>query len=158
MFVDNVSGKVLNPKLVHAARLDEVKGINEGKVWDIVPVSECFKRTGKPPIRGRWVDVNKGDDNDPNYRSRWVGMEFKVNDGREDLFAATPPIEAIKALISLAASQCGHKGKIKKLAFIDISKAYFHAPAQREMYVQIPDESLKLEDRGTCCGRLNYSL
>ena len=24
--------------------------------------SECFERTGKPPIGVRWVDVNKGDD------------------------------------------------------------------------------------------------
>ena len=44
--------------------------------------------------------MNKRDDADPNYRSRWVGMEFKVNDGRDDLFAATPPIEALKALIA----------------------------------------------------------
>ena len=27
-FVDNISGKVLNPKLVHAARMDEVRGIH----------------------------------------------------------------------------------------------------------------------------------
>ena len=117
-FVDSVSGKQLNPELVSEARMDEVKGIHEHKVWDVVPMRECFNKTGKPPIRGRWVDINKGDDTEPNYRSRWVGMEFKVNDGREDLFAATPPIEAIKALLSLAASQCGCKGKTKKLGFI----------------------------------------
>ena len=159
-FVDNISGKPLSPKLVHAARMDEVRGIHEHKVWDIVPVSECFNKTGKPPIKGRWVDINKGDDINHNYRSKWVGQEFRVNDGRDDLFAATPPLEAIKALISLAASQCGsmNNGRVKKIAFIDISKAYCHAPAQREMYVQIPDESLKLEDRGKYCGRLNYSL
>ena len=115
-FTDNVSGKPLNPKLVHEARMNEVQGVLEHKVWDVVPVSECFNKTGKPPIRGRWVDINKGDDIDPNCRSRWVGMEFKVNDGRDDLFAATPPVEAIKALISLAASQCGGKRPIKKLA------------------------------------------
>ena len=81
-----------------------------------------------------------------------------MKDGRDDLFAATPPFEAIKTLISLAASQCGGKGPIRKLAFIDISKAYFHAPAQRDLYVQIPDESLDPKDRGKYCGRLNYSL
>ena len=68
------------------------------------------------------------------------------------------PIEAIKALLSLAASQCGRGGKVKKLGFIDISKAYFHAPAQREMYVEVPDECLRPEQKGKYCGRLNYSL
>ena len=27
--------------------------------------------------------------------------------------------------------------------FIDIRKAYFHAPAQRDVYVQLPDEALE---------------
>ena len=98
---DSISGKLLNPKLVHEARVNEVHGTHEHKVSNVVPVSECFNKTGAHLIRGRWVDVNKGDDYHPNYRLRWVGMEFRVNDGRDDLFAATPPIEAVKALILL---------------------------------------------------------
>ena len=39
-----------------------------------------------------WVDVNKGDKDNPDIRSRWVGKEFKGNDNdRDDLYAATPP-------------------------------------------------------------------
>ncbi len=44
-------------------------------------------------IRG--VDVNKGDDKSPEYRSRLVAKEIKKDD-RTDLFAATPPLEAKK--------------------------------------------------------------
>ena len=41
-----------------------------------------------------------------NYRSRWVGREFKGNDtDRDDLFAATPPLEAKKALFSMAVTE-----------------------------------------------------
>ena len=36
-YVDNIFGKPLNPKLVHAARMDEVKGIGEHRVWDSRP-------------------------------------------------------------------------------------------------------------------------
>ena len=74
------------------------------------------------------MDINKGDDSDPDYRSRWVGREFKGKDNdRDDLFAATPPLEAKKALIAKAACQKGvDPRKLKKLGFIDIRKAYFH--------------------------------
>ena len=36
---------------------------------------------GKPPISVKWVDVNKGDDLNPNYRSRLVAREI-VNASR----------------------------------------------------------------------------
>ena len=56
-----------------------------------------------------------------------------MNDGRDDLLAATPPIEAIKTLISLAASQCGCNGKVKKLGYIYIYTRVFPcASAHRE--------------------------
>ena len=60
----------------------------------------------------------------PNYRSRWVGRDFKGNDkDRDDLFAGTPPLEAKKLLISCAASQLGKPlNKQKRLSFIDIKK------------------------------------
>ena len=40
-----------------------------------------------------WVDANKGDKENPEYRRRLVAKEIK-RDKREDLFAATPPLEA----------------------------------------------------------------
>ena len=50
------------------------------------------------------MDVNKGDDQNLEYRSRLVAKEIK-KDKREDLFAATPPLEAKKILLSMAATQ-----------------------------------------------------
>ena len=156
---DDVSGKALLPRLVAEARADEIRGVVSHNVWTKCSVSECRDKTGRPPVKGRWVDINKGDDHNPNYRSRYVGREFRGKDNRDDLFAATPPIEAIKMLISLAASQKGIRKNIKKLMFIDVSKAYFHAPAQRSVYVELPDEALEAHERGGhICGRLNFSL
>ena len=119
-FVDDVSGAPLKTNLVREARDDEITGISKCNVWDKVPISECYNNTGKAPVGTRWIDINKGDEANPNYRSRFVGREF-YNKREDGLFAATPPLEAIRALISLAASQCGRKGNIKKLSFIDIS-------------------------------------
>ena len=53
----------------------------------------------------RWVDVNKGDEEKAEVRSRSVAKEIKM-DKREDLFAATPPLEAKKMLFSLAIEDC----------------------------------------------------
>ena len=36
-------------------------------------MGEARRVSGKPPIAVRWVDVNKGDDRNPNVMSRVVG-------------------------------------------------------------------------------------
>ena len=41
-FIGDVSGKPLNAKLVEAAGLNKVRGINQHKVWEVVPISECL--------------------------------------------------------------------------------------------------------------------
>ena len=67
---------------------------NNMGVYERVPKSHQVQ-TGGIIIGTRWVDVNKGDAADPNYRSRLVGREFNV--GRDDaLYGATPPLEALK--------------------------------------------------------------
>ena len=41
-------------------------------VYVNAPIKECWANAGKDPIRTRWVVVNKGDDANPEYRSRLV--------------------------------------------------------------------------------------
>ena len=53
-----------------------------------VPVEQCRTRTGKDPIKVRWVDINEGDRVNPEYRGRLVAKQMKI-DKRDDLFAAT---------------------------------------------------------------------
>ena len=86
--------------------------------------------------------MNKGDEVNPDYRSRLVAKAIKT-DKREDRFAATSPLEAKKALFSLAVAQgvgWGVSGGPMKIEFIDISTAFFHAEARREVYIQLPPE------------------
>ena len=78
---------------------------------------------------------------------------------RADLFAATPPVEAKKALFSLAVTQGvgydhGCKEKGLKLDFIDVRRAYFHAKARRAVYVKLPEE----DAAEGMCGRLLKAL
>ena len=97
---DDVTGKSLDSKLVKQARTEEMKEFNKHGVYHKVPVKECWDKTGKAPLGVRWIDINKGDDENKEYRSRLVAKEIKM-DKREDLFAATPPLEAKKMLFSL---------------------------------------------------------
>ena len=72
--------------------------VRKHRVYIKVPIQECYDKTGKSPIKTRWIDINKGDKIHPEYRSRLVAKEIKTNK-REDLFAATPPLEAKKSLL-----------------------------------------------------------
>lgn len=149
---DDVSGAALDPKMVRSARQDEIDYVKSMNLYTKVPIGECKRETGKCPITVRWIDINKGDTESPNYRSRVVAREINTYK-RHDLFAATPPLEALKIILSIAAS--GNKGEIVMIN--DVSRAYFHAPAKRKVYVQLPKED-QLPGEEHLCGRLNISM
>ena len=157
-FWDNISGAELDPSLVLEARAEEIKEILKYNVYTKVPISQCWNQTNKRPIGTRWVDINKGDSENPEYRSRIVAQEFNDHK-REDLFAGTPPLEAIKILISAAVTEgVGYKRGDRingfKLDFIDVRRAYYQARAKREVYVSLPEGD---QEEGMC-GLLSQSL
>ena len=128
------------------AMQEELRQFVKLQAWQLVPLP-C----GVHPIGTRWVDINKGDNVHPEFRSRVVGQEIKV-DRRDDLFAATPPLEAMKFLLSLAVTEGigyvkGGKKSGKKLDFIDIRRACYHALARREVYVKLPPGD---QEEGMC--------
>ena len=73
------------------------------RVWERALVTDCWRETGKAPIGSKWVDVNKGDASKPLIGSRFVVKEIATYK-TDDFFAATPPLEALRLLLSLAAS------------------------------------------------------
>ena len=153
---DDITGEELDPAVVADARNEELGEMIKRRVWDEVPWEEAIQHTGHPPISTRWIDINKSTPEDPVIRSRLVGREFKEyygGKGREDLFADTPPLEALKALLTWAAMDSpptarradsgsrrnsnGLVRDVKKLIFIDISKAYLYAPVHKDIYIYI---------------------
>ena len=69
---DEITNKKLEKKFVEDARLDEMKGLYQYGVYEKVNIAECHEKTGKAPIRVRWLDINKGDEKNKEYRSRLV--------------------------------------------------------------------------------------
>ena len=102
VFYDDVSGEVLDWDGVIQARAEEINEFLKHGVYHKVPIQECYDKTGKGPIETKWIDINKGDAIAENYRSRLVARETQT-DGRPDLFAATPPLEAFKVVCSRVA-------------------------------------------------------
>jgi len=150
---DNITGEILDPELVKKARMEEIEFMLDWQVWEEVPVEQCRQTTGKGPLGGRWVDVNKGDTQDPLVRCRYVAKEiaFVKND---DFFAAMPPLEALRMLISGVATgrMSGRHGR--KLLVIDARKAHLHAVPVRDIFVELPPEIR----RPGMCGRLKRCL
>jgi len=153
---DDVSGNALKPESVRKARKEEIQYFKKLGVYKKVSRDKCFQQTGKKPIQVRWIDVNKGDDLNPVYRSRLVAKEFKTNINLE-WYAATPPLETLRTLISLAATEsCSDEGP-NKIMVNDISRAYFYAPSTSPTFVEICEEDYEDGDEHLC-GELQVSM
>ena len=89
-------------------------------------------------------------------RSRFVAREMKWQQLMDDVFSATPPTIAILFLLSLAMTTLPWipLTAILKIMLLDISRAHFHSPATREVYVNLPPE----RHVAGYCARLLQSL
>eukprot|EP00973_Karenia_brevis_P018497 2535639-Karenia_brevis.AAC.1 len=86
--------------MVAAAREEEIGYIKKLNVYRRVHKREAEAK-GAKIIQLRWIDTNKGTEESPQVRSRLVAKDFKQGgEVRHDLFAATPPLEALKVLLS----------------------------------------------------------
>ena len=114
--------------------------------FDLITREEARRRNIKV-VDAKWLDTNKGDADNPNLRSRCVGREF--NTGKmEGLFAGTPPLEAVRFLIHEAATVRAKDDQQEKVIMINgVARAFFEAPAVRQVCVELPDEDLSSSDR-----------
>ena len=109
----------------------------------------------------RWMDVNKGDDDCPDIRSRIVARQIR-GANEDPMLAPTPPLEALRTVFGYCATDMdGEKPKCRdgrspnriQLSLIDISGAYFHSrcdPAKPN-FVALPTED---RDYRSVCGLL----
>ena len=156
-YVDDVSGRDLDAGLVEEARRAEIDIISQMQVWEVVD-----RPAGKTVIGTRWVDVNKGDEDHPNYRSRLVAKEIRRG-SLQEYFAAMPPLAALRLLVAFAVSawlpDSSGKRKFPReryvLSFVDVKRAHFCSEATREVYVELPWEAGAPEGK---VGRLLRSM
>ena len=135
---DDVTKGKLDVAEVIKARALEMKYFKDKGVYVKVP-REHQRKTGGKIISTRWIDVNKGDSANPDYRSRLVGKEFKDKNENE-LYASTPPLEGLRAVVSWAATWSTTTRRRRSLMINDVRRAYFNAKVQRDIYIELPRE------------------
>ena len=69
---DDITGMKLDAGKVIEARTKEIHYVRDMRVYDKIPRAQAVRK-GWKVIKTRWIDINKGDDDNPNYRSRLVG-------------------------------------------------------------------------------------
>ena len=160
-FFDDLTSQPLPTQLVKAARRKELDYFEGKQVWKRMTISEAWRITGRAPISVRWVDVNKADDQEPEIRSRLVARQMR-GPGEEPLFAPTPPLEALRTVLSWAATDIvGEAPKCRdpespdrvQISLIDVSRAYFNAECDpdKPTFVALPHED---PDHEAMCGLL----
>ena len=135
VYRDDLTGQVLESKLFRAARQKELDFFESKDVWSLKAFEEALRRTGKRLVTVRWVDVNKGDDINPNIRSRLVARQI-LQPGQEAICSPTPPLESLRTILSLAATDItGRRRHVRdacseqrtQISAIYIYRAYFNA-------------------------------
>ena len=85
-------------------------------------------------------------------RSRLVCTEVKPR-GTDSIFSATPPLESLRALMTLVSQPPDDPNDPLTMTLADVSRAHFYAQAVREVYIQLPAEDPRSGERDVC-GRL----
>ena len=117
------------------------------------PEIRVLRQTGKASIKTGWAETDKGQPGTPKVRARWVAKAYKTH-ARRELYASTPPLEALKVVLSeIATGKRGGKG----VALVDLRRAYFFALARRRRFVELPPDDHQAGDEHTC-GLLQYKL
>ena len=71
---------------------------------------------------------------------RLVARDFKGLDRhRDDFFAATPPLEVVRAVLSMAATKSSN-GPVMKVIMTDAKKAHLNPRCKEDVYIELPPE------------------
>ena len=142
-YIDDTSGKLLNNTLVEKARAEEFSVIREVGVWEVVD-----KQCDEVVFGTRWVDINKGDETKPFFRSRPVVQEYK-RQADWSFFTGTPPLEALRCLLICATihelpNEVGQPMAWTfpvVLMLIDVRRAHFYSAARKKVFVELLAEA-----------------
>ena len=110
-----LAGKEFPWQAVKGAREKELQYWRELGVYEKVDERAAVAKYSVTPLDTKWVDTDKA------FEGRCKSVQFK-NGERTDLYAGTLPLEALKAIISIAASH----SPVFSLMHVDVSRAHFH--------------------------------
>ena len=98
---DDVSGTILDPTMTKELQKEEIIYLRAMCLYDNIFINDCKRARGKMTITTKWIDINKGDKENSNYKSRTVAQEIPTCKGN-DLFAAISFLGASKAILFMS--------------------------------------------------------
>ncbi|CAK0798994.1 unnamed protein product, partial [Prorocentrum cordatum] len=159
--VDATTGVKLDAVLVSKARGEEMDFLSGLGAYSYDTVDRCIEETGRRPIPTGWVDVNKGQPDAPQVRSRLVVKETRYHTNLDtsggSSFSQTPPYEALRVLCSCQMTPASQMEVDYVIIFIDITRAHPYCKMRRKVWVVLPPEDPKAAEPGVC-GLLERSL
>ena len=146
----------MSQKMVIEAKRKEMERFTRMKVYRVV-TRESMKRDkeGKM-ISIKWIITNKGAEEHPIAKARLVAREFITGDKRGEMFAGTPGLMAMRAVISRAMTKCVN-GARRVIMLADVKTAFLYGDARRSLYVELPPED-PLATSGQYVGKLERAM
>ena len=102
-YTDEVTRVTLLRDDVAIARMDEMASYEKFKAHEEATDESCVSRTGHKPISCQLRDINKGDNERVEVRSRLVARDIE-RDGTDHNFAGTAPLALVRYVISKRAT------------------------------------------------------
>lgn len=131
----HITGCLLDPEKVKLGRRLERQRMDAFTVFRKVPLNDAVGRR----VKSKWLDdVKIGPDGTEIVRSRLVAMQLAW-DYRWDTFAGTPPLPAVRMMLSFAATlQSEDRRHTYLLGVWDVSVAFFHTEMDERIVVIPP--------------------
>ena len=101
----------------------------------------------------KWVVTNKGTQEHLVAKARLVAREFNTGDKRDELFAGTLSLMAMRTVISRAICENG----ARSIVLADVKTAFLCGDARRSLYVELPP-GCPLAASGRCVGKLERAM
>lgn len=136
---DYYTGKLLDAAAVKQGRVNEVNQLAE---FDGMREFHRSRRGLLKIVRAGWIDKQSG----AIVRSRLIAKEYNY-EVRDDVYAGTPLQVIIRIILSCAATKgsAATAVKLRQLALYDVSVAFMHARAQKQILL-IPPPDLRKKD------------
>ena len=119
----------MDPRLVQQAKLEELARFKKMQVYQVVPRSQMQQDEEATMVSIKWVVTNKGTEETPKAKARLVAREFNDGSQKNEMFAGTPGLQAMRMVISRAVttSQTSRTSRRKTrnaLRIMDINTAF----------------------------------
>ena len=120
----------MSQKMVIEATRKVMERFKRMKVYRVVTRESMERDEEVKMISIKWVITNKGTEEHPIAKARLVARDFNTGDKRDELFAGTPGLMAVRTVISRAMTKCENGAK-RSIMLADVKTASLYGQGGR---------------------------